>query len=71
MVNPDINPESIIRHMRETMVTGKATDLVFNRLPPLVFGKIPKLLWYLSHSTAISYNLGDSIDRLNQPDLAI
>ena len=71
MVDPDINLESIIRHMREPMVTGKATDLVFNRFPPLVFGKISKLLWYLSHSTAISDILGDSINRLYPPDLAI
>lgn len=71
MVDPDLNPESNIRHMREPMVTGEATDLVFDGFPPLVVGKISKLLWHLSHSTAISNNFGSSINRLYPPDLAI
>ena len=53
------------------MVIGKATDLIFNRFPSLVVNKMPELLWYLSHSTTISNNLGDPINRLNPLDLIV
>lgn len=40
MVTPSFNIERF-RNMRESMVIGKTTDLIFNRLPSLVADKIP------------------------------
>ena len=71
MVNPNFNVKVCVSHMREPMFMGELADLIFNRFPSLFCGTSPEPPRYLSHSTAISNNIGDSSSRLHRPDIVV